>query len=757
MIKSSAILESLRSKLVPLSLGLGFTIAVLSTILYGAGFTQTVNDHIDDFIYDFVTQHYPRPYKEITKVFIVDIDDESLLKEGRWPWPRKKLAQIISNLQHAGVVCVGVDIIMSNPEINYATALTEQLESIKLTSNPTNAQLKPTLFRDMLQKIAPEVDNDKALADAMKSYDVSLGFLFHNIESLKIGTLPTPLQDKNGAYINSQVFNAHSFHGYNASLDLFIKASGHGGYVSNLPDLDGVIRHGLVLASYDNKIYPNLALRTAMRFLLADYVELKKHKTFFGEKLYGLDLAGTFIPTNERGEILIPYWGPPFTLPYVSASNVLHGNFDSSQYAGAVAILGSSSLLLSDIHPAPVAQLFPGVEMVGNMVSGIISQQLLTPYDWQSIQGLGIMIGVGVVYALVATYLSVFALIFSAISLCCIIVGCSLYFLLYKHIHIPVSYLVILITMQATLNYSYQFLLVKRQKTKIKRLFGQYVPEGYINELINLPGASSMEGQTRELSVLFSDIRGFTDICEGLDAGEVKRLLNAFFTPITEIIFNHHGTIDKYVGDMIIAFWGAPIPIENNGHSRLAIKTALDIFKNLPIINEQMIKDNLPPIRIGIGLGTGIMNVGDMGSKFRLSYTVLGDTVNLTSRLESLTKHYGVNILVNDYMREGQHEFLWRTIDKVLVKGRKTALTIYEPLGLIQEATPELISELEHYHLALESYFAQDWDEAERLLDLLHNMHPQTQLYQLYLTRIRSYKTMPPPLNWDGIYAHLEK
>lgn len=208
---------------------------------------------------------------------------------------------------------------------------------------------------------------------------------------------------------------------------------------------------------------------------------------------------------------------------------------------------------------------------------------------------------------------------------------------------------------------------------------------------------------------------------------------------------------------MVIAFWGAPIPIENQGHARQAILSALQIFKDLPAINEQLMLNGLPTVALGVGIGTGLMNVGDMGSKFRRAYTVLGDNVNIASRLEGLTKYYNVKILVNDHTRENQDEFLWRSIDRVSVKGRKTAFTIYEPLGLLSEVHAHRIEEVNLYHLGLDLYFAQDWSKAADLFLKLQQEYPDTYLYQLYHARIEQYSKNPPPGDWDGVFVHTEK
>jgi adenylate cyclase len=695
---------------------------------------------------------YPHRYLELARVVIIDIDDKSLFNEGRWPWPRDRLADLLIKLQEAGVVVAGMDIVMSDPEINYAIGLKDKLSKV-LSELPTAQQQLP----EILNQIAPQVDNDQQLAQAMKNYDVTLGFLFHDNGDVRFGVLPPPLNDEAGKLLRPQEFKAQFFTGYNASLGLFIEASGHGGFVTNLPDPDGVIRHGLVLASINDKVYPSLALMISMRYLLAEYDNLVSRNTIDGHKLYGIQVGGTFLPTNAHGQILIPFWGPQFTLPYYSATDILHGKVPANELEGSIAIVGSSALVLRDLHSSPVARLFPGVEMVGNMVAAILGQQVSTQYDWQSLQGTLIWIAVGSFFALVFPYLSVTVMwITTLCSIIGIISGSVAWFFI-KNLFVPGGFLLVLLTLLAIINYAYAFSLERRQKHKIQDLFGQYVPENYIQELLDSEESSTMEGKTRKMTVLFSDINNFASMCEELDAPSIKNLLNTFLTPMTEIIFKYHGTIDKYVGDMIVAFWGAPIPAKGSKDAYQAIMASLSMQQDLPKLNGLLLYKDLPTINIGIGLGTGIMSVGDMGSKFRRSYTVLGDVVNLASRLEGLTRFYKVAILVNEDNYKDQDAFLWRIVDKVRVKGRKASLLIYEPLGLLSQQTAERVAEVAEYHQAQEAYFAQQWEVALPLFQSLEQRYPNTYLYKIYIDRVSSFQSRPPPEGWDGSFRHDQK
>lgn len=701
---------------------------------------------LDYRTYDQVVQLNWRPHQTIPRVVIIDIDNKSVQQEGRWPWPRDKMADLINKLKQNGVVTIATDIVMAEAEVNYAIGLKDELNKLILQLSPEQKQLP-----NLLEQIAPKVDNDRILAQALMDHNVVLGFLFHNDKQIRKGVLPLPLTNPEGKQLCRAHLPLYQFSGYNGCLPLFLNASTQAGAVTNVPDLDGTIRHGLMLASYDNKLYPTLAFATAMNYLMAQHISLKTH----GQQLYGIQMGNVFIPTNSHGQILIPFWGQIGAQNYYSATDIIRGKINADELQGAIAIIGSTIILLADLHQSPVAQSFPGVEMVGNMVQGIVGQQLVSEFDWNTNKGRVYLVLLGLVFTFLISFLSVSRMLIFAVMCIIAIRVLSIYLFVAKSVYIPIALILTLIVLITITNYAYLFIIERRQKRKINQLFGQYVPEDYVKELIESPDQYSMEGQERNMTVLFSDIRNFTGVSETLDASAVKRLLNAFFTPITEIIFSFRGTIDKYVGDMIVAFWGAPIHDEE--HASHAIVCALTIAKQLPEINVTMQEKDLPKVNIGIGLATGMMNVGDMGSEFRRAYTVIGDTVNLASRLQDLTKFYQVTILVSDGTRAGQDHFVWRVIDKITVKGRKSGLIIYQPLGAVGEVSEEVLTELEEYHRALDEYSAQNWSSAEKKFTALKTKFPNVYLYQMYHERIKAFMETPPPEHWDGVYMHQHK
>jgi adenylate cyclase len=295
---------------------------------------------------------------------------------------------------------------------------------------------------------------------------------------------------------------------------------------------------------------------------------------------------------------------------------------------------------------------------------------------------------------------------------------------------------------------SYGFFVESRGKRQITGLFGQYVPPEVVDELSKNPEAFSMEGESRELTVLFSDVRGFTTISEHLDPKELSRLMNEFLTPLTRVIYRHRGTIDKYMGDCIMAFWGAPLA--DPQHARSAVLAGLEMHRVLDELQPQFTKNGWPPINIGVGVNTGRMSVGNMGSEIRRAYTVMGDAVNLASRLEGITKQYGVKMIVGEGTRSQVPEVLFRELDRVRVKGKDEPVAIFEPIGILAEVDKSRSDSLKLWGQALKLYRAQDWDMAELQLINLKKQESESGLYQLYLERIARFRKNPPGSDWDG-------
>jgi adenylate cyclase len=304
-------------------------------------------------------------------------------------------------------------------------------------------------------------------------------------------------------------------------------------------------------------------------------------------------------------------------------------------------------------------------------------------------------------------------------------------------------------------NMSYGFFVDSRSKRLLARLFGQYVPPELVDEMAKDPGEYSLEGSNQELTVLFSDVRGFTTISEGLDPRQLTQLMNDFLTPMTKVIHRHRGTIDKYMGDAIMAFWGAPL--QDKDHARHALLAAMDMVAELEALQSSFKAKGWSPIKIGVGLNTGDMTVGNMGSEFRLAYTVMGDAVNLGSRLEGLTKVYGVQIIVSQFTRDRVPDFAFRELDCVRVKGKDKPVRIFEPMGPLDQLSKQVQEELDLHHDALQYYRCQNWVVAGEGFAKLRQRSPGSKLYALYAERIDHYINQPPPPDWDGAFTFVTK
>ena len=319
---------------------------------------------------------------------------------------------------------------------------------------------------------------------------------------------------------------------------------------------------------------------------------------------------------------------------------------------------------------------------------------------------------------------------------------------------IPVASLICYTLIASLLQINYGFFVESRNKRHLSRVFGQYIPPSLVEEMDDSGQEASLEGETRDMSVLFSDVRGFTSLSEKLDARELTHLMNEFLTPITGVIHEHRGTIDKYMGDAVMAFWGAPLP--DTAHAQNAVLAGLHIIEAVSNLEAVFAKNGWPPIAVGVGVSSGEMNVGNMGSEFRIAYTVMGDTVNLGSRLEGLTKEYGVDMIISEGTAERIGDVVVRELDLVRVKGKTEPVAIYQPLGLSSNVSAERKAMTEEFGEALLAYRRQEWDKAEKKLRGLKDVNDEL-LYNVYLERIARFKVNAPTDDWTGVFQHLTK
>lgn len=677
-----------------------------------------------------------------TPVAIVDIDDKSLKEEGRWPWPRSKLAALVNQLQQQGAAVIAFDVFFSEKENNIAETLLETLKQKNLLN---------TSLTTLLKNSQPFFDEDNIFAKSLANNQTVLPIGFLPRKETQ-NQLPKPLltltsQQEKDLDITQGL-------GYISNIPILQQAAKGSGFINIFPDLDGIIRHSPLIMRFNNDLYPSLALQAVLLFL-GDKIELVTPVYDETIQLEGIQLGTHYIPTDAKGQILIPFVGKSYTFPYYSASDILHGKLSKEAIAGKILFIGTSATGLGDLHATAIQNPFPGVELQATIANGILLNQFSYMPAWTYGANLFFTILFGLIAAFLFPYfgpriLSAIIILFPPILL-----FTNNWF--WQETGLILSFLIplLLVLSIALLNIIYGYLFETRKRERLKEMFGQYVPETHIDEMLRTTNNYALRGEDRDMSVLFADIRQFTTISEGMKASELVEMLNTFFTPMTEIIFKHRGTIDKYVGDLIMAFWGAPL--KDKHHARHAIQSALEMQKKLNDIQLILKEHNWPTIHMGIGINSGFMSVGDMGSRYRRNYTVLGDAVNLSSRVESLTKFYGVNIIVTENTQKNQTKFVFRQLDRVRVKGKTHGIEIFEVICERNDFTEEIKQELELYHQAIHFYFEKRFNDAENLMRQLQEMHPDTKIYRIYLERIAWFIKNPPPSEWDGIYEHVSK
>ena len=467
-------------------------------------------------------------------------------------------------------------------------------------------------------------------------------------------------------------------------------------------------------------------------------------------------VGGTLkIPVDSNVATYVPYRGKQGSFRYISATDVLHDRVQPEQLNNKIVLIGTSAIGLLDNRATPVSETFPGVEIHANMVAGILDQNMKQhPAYMLGVEVMWLLL-TGIALSLLLPRLSPAYAMLVSLLMFATTVGVSLSLWQYGDLLLPMANSLVMISLLFALDMSYGYFVEARTKRQITGLFGQYVPSEVVEEMSHHPESVSMKGENREMTILFSDVRGFTTISEGLGPEELTELMNEFLTPLSRVVYKHHGTIDKYMGDCIMAFWGAPLP--DTQHARDAILAGIEMQATLDALQPHFQERGWPPIHVGVGINTGKVSVGNMGSEVRVAYTVMGDEVNLASRLEGITKQYGVGIVVGEHTRNAVTDFVYRELDHVRVRGKNEPVAIYEPIGLISEVPQVMQDEVALFHAMRRLYCTQEWDQAESQLMKLQSLSPDTRLYGVYAERIAHFRKNPPATDWDGVFVFQTK
>lgn len=735
---------------------IGLCIAVLFVFIVHAASWARIGfiDQIENILYDQrLLLTMPNTLEK--RIVIVDIDEKSLTAEGRWPWGRDKLAELVRrSFEDYGVGLLGFDIVFAEPDTSSGLNVLESLADTAFSSDPG--------YRSTIERLRPELNYDARFADTLGRFPVVLGYYFNftasaDDEISRIGTLPTPTFVK-GTFTGKNIA-FRSADGFGGNLSALQSKALAGGHFNPQPDSDGVVRRVPMLIEYDGAYYGSLSLEMARHALGAVEVKPRFERPLFSSSAYAglewLDVGRFSVPVDRNVQTLVPYRGRKGSFPYVSATDILQGKADKAVLDGAVVLVGTTAPGLLDLRATPVGEAYPGVEVHANLIAGILDGRVLQLPEYTLGAEVVLLVLFGLAMALTAPLLSPLAATLTAGGLLSAYVLFNLVVWTAGHLVLPVASGVLMLLTMFMLNMTYGYFIETRGKRQLTGLFGHYVPPELVDEMAKHPEAYSLDAESREMTVLFSDVRGFTTISEGLNPKDLSALMNQFLTPMTRVIHEHRGTIDKYMGDAVMAFWGAPLP--DVEHARHALRAGLDMLARVDQINKEFAARNWPPLKIGIGINTGSMSVGNMGSEFRMAYTVLGDAVNLGSRLEGLTKGYGVSLIVSEATREAVPEYAYREIDRVRVKGKDKPITIYEPLCLRDQLDSKWKDELKLYREALRLYRAREWDMAEMNFLNLSRSSRSPELYRIYVERIAQFRQQPPRADWDGVYTHATK
>lgn len=693
------------------------------------------------------------PNAKNERIIIVDIDEKSLNQYGQWPWSRSLMGKMITNLSvDYEVKAIGLDMVFPEAE-QLSMDLLIKLQDDNFVT-----------FNQSLEKIKNALNVEDPLAQALKGKPVVSGFVFKNDSKLNLNKAPNPIAelDEDLAFR----LNLPKPQSYTANINsIQDSAEIHGFFDNPLVDNDGLYRRASMLQIHNNKLYPSLSLaltRVATRSKSGKLppINIVPRPLIESEPdgllvIDEIQLGRYIIPLGAKGSARVPYLGPQGSFQYISASQVLSHKTTIETLRNKIILIGTTAPGLKDIRATPVDNQMAGVEVHANLIAGILNNSIPQQPSWAlSIEVMQIIL-VGVLLLAALNYLSPENGILITGVILFLVISNNFYFW-NQGLLLPITPVVSMVIIAYLFNISWSLLIESKNKKEITRMFGQYVPPELVDEMAKSHEQISIKGEARNLSVLFSDVRGFTTISENLEPEDLSELMNRLLTPLTEVIHSSRGTIDKYMGDAIMAFWGAPISTED--HANLAVQTAMDMQLAIKKLSPHFEDQGLPEIAMGIGINTGNMAVGNMGSEFRMAYTVMGDAVNLGARLEGLTRQYSVDTLVSEFTKTQASHYFFREIDCVKVKGKEEPVTIFQPLCPLDAVDEKLALHTEQFNQALKFYRSQKWEDANTLLTrLIEQDENSKDLYNIYLERIETMTDSRLPSDWDGVFVFSTK
>jgi len=684
--------------------------------------------------------------KTARPVAIVDIDEKSLAKLGQFPWPRTRIADLVTNLTRLGAVVIAFDTIFSEPDrLNPDVAA----ETFRNLDEETRAKLRAL------------PSNDQIFADAMRRSRVVLGESgLPHVVSEYDNTLPVTGLAMLGE--SPQPFLL-DFPGLLRNVNVLEQAAAGRGLISIKTERDGIVRRVPMIMQAQGATMPSLSFEILRVATGTDTIFIKSEKA----GIKSIAVKGFEIPTDHNGQLWV-HFARHDPLIYVSAVDVLEGHVAPEMIAGKLVLIGTSAVGLLDVKTTPIDPVMPGVEVHAQVLESALTRALLLRPSYGVVVELCAAIVLGILVIAFAPLFGPITLVAVGGLFASLLVGTAWYFYWQQRLLIDFTYPLLSTTaIYLTLIFS-SFVREQAQRRQIRSAFSQYLSPALVEQLAQAPEKLVLGGEEREMTIMFSDVRGFTTISESFkhDPQGLTKLMNRFLTPLTNAILARKGTIDKYMGDAIVAFWNAPL--DDKEHQLNACEAALDMLERIEGLNEvrqlEAKEGGHPyiPINVGVGLNTGTCVVGNMGSDLRFDYSVLGDSVNLASRLEGQSKEYGFPIIVGSNTALAvKDKFAILELDFIMVKGKKEPEVIYAIAGREDTAQSGYFQRLRNLTIEmLACYRSRDWEGALAAIERgrkTDDAKALKLLYNLYEARIRGYQQNPPPEDWNGAFALLTK
>jgi len=704
---------------ISLSLVLGFLYIFVPNIY------QSIDNRIRDFF--FIYRGETSASKDIV---IIDIDEKSLKKVGQWPWERKHISSILHKLTDADAGIIGLDIIFAEADKTSPHRLIKTLN----------------LDAELLKKIPKEslINYDDILSKSLANTPSILGYLFDFDSNISTDAPQIP------AIFIEKSFKGKDFlftpKGTLLNIDTIQNSAYSSGYLNNVPDTSGMIRSLPLVMKFDETIYPSLSFEIVRLISSTKKVYLK----YNNNGVEYIKIKNKVIPTDRFARLHINYKGPSKTYKYISAIDILNDNFKKEDISNKVILIGTSAYGLLDLRSTPLDSIMPGVEIHATVIDNILNQQVLYKPNW--IEGLDLLITISLA-AFIILILSYFPIYISGtmVSLLVPFILYIQYIILFKeYIILNIIFPLISIFTASIVMLIIKYFFEYRQKEKIKGKFAQKVSPQVMHSLIDQENIDHLHTRNKNVTIYFSDIRSFTTISENMESPEkLVEFLNFYMTEMAEGIISSKGTIDKFIGDAIMAYWNAPIDVDN--HADEAVRVALEHVQKRDELNTYTLKKYNFELDYGIGLNTGKVTVGDIGSEGRSDYTIIGDPVNLAARLESLCKFYGVRLIISEFTKQLLNkEYICRELDWVKVKGKTEPVRIYEVISTINDSGVISTTELEQYQEALYLVRLKNFSMALKRFNSLDADNPH-KLYKLYIQRCE-YLMENPQEDFDGVF-----